>query len=577
MAFNKYLKKLAAHPVIRTSEDLRVFLQAQGNLPLAKTKTVASRMMSPPRGENLDSSIYANLANDSVIGRKESWFSSIKKTLSRSSKEKKTQERIRGGKSFCMIPGGPHLIQEIEGSMVWLSDVRGIWTVSWGYSKNLDTQKKLFINSNHFTNALSNSHREGKRTIHFLTHHHTHKNISLISEQVSLILRQIDSSQKKLAQMEKQLLGYESIDLSTPNMPNELKLFLQRNQLPLGKDSRTGRERLTGSRGIPQFQGRVPVEFHSEKEPLIILQLINNSISADCWSGFHLRRLLVRLSSPQGKPPFVLPKSRNYIPHFVLMLKFWWSDILIEIEVFAHLWLKLNVATSLLKSASFVNLPPRICESCGSQYTLTMVDSQFAFEPPSDEFIKKQEPSLSFQSVEINEYANNPETLLLEAIHSGGYSGALANPLLASECSLNRLNSSILEEFVAILDEKLGWQVIYYIKKPKILMGRATEDVIVDVDLGREGDCRISRRQSISTVKPLWRAAECWKENLKLLNIAETAIQTKESSFKNGELAQSSYGFIARTRGILRPAVSLKNIMNDFVWPVSSWNLKDLM
>ncbi|CAI9297483.1 unnamed protein product [Lactuca saligna] len=50
---------------------------------------------------------------------------------------------------------------------------------------------------------------------------------------------------------------------------------------------------------------------------------------------------------------------------------------------------------------------------------------------------------------EISEYANNPETLLLEAIHSAGYSGALANPLLASEGSLNRLNSSILEEFVA--------------------------------------------------------------------------------------------------------------------------------
>ncbi|KAI3767469.1 hypothetical protein L2E82_17601 [Cichorium intybus] len=95
------------------------------------------------------------------------------------------------------------------------------------------------------------------------------------------------------------------------------------------------------------------------------------------------------------------------------------------------------------------------------------------------------------------------------------------------------LNSSILEEFVAILDEKLalkyknanfqrrfirleesangfmkrdmtswgnfailqGWQLIYYIKNPEILMGRATEDVIVDVDLGREGDCRISSRQ----------------------------------------------------------------------------------
>nr|KAJ0215323.1 hypothetical protein LSAT_V11C300136680 [Lactuca sativa] len=46
---------------------------------------------------------------------------------------------------------------------------------------------------------------------------------------------------------------------------------------------------------------------------------------------------------------------------------------------------------------------------------------------------------------EISEYANNPKTLLLDAIHSG----ALANPLLASEGSLNRLNNSILEEFVA--------------------------------------------------------------------------------------------------------------------------------
>ncbi|KAI3518498.1 hypothetical protein L1887_07300 [Cichorium endivia] len=96
MAFNKYLKKLAAHPVIRTSEDLRVFLQAQGNLPLAKTTTVASRMMSPPRGENLDSSISIR-GIFIVLGRKESWFSSIKKTLSRSSKEKKTQKSERKG------------------------------------------------------------------------------------------------------------------------------------------------------------------------------------------------------------------------------------------------------------------------------------------------------------------------------------------------------------------------------------------------------------------------------------------------------------------------------------------------
>ncbi|KAI3791731.1 hypothetical protein L2E82_05593 [Cichorium intybus] len=39
----------------------------------------------------------ANLANDSVMGRKGSWFSSIKKTLSPSSKEKKTQKSERKG------------------------------------------------------------------------------------------------------------------------------------------------------------------------------------------------------------------------------------------------------------------------------------------------------------------------------------------------------------------------------------------------------------------------------------------------------------------------------------------------
>ncbi|XP_010269174.1 PREDICTED: mitochondrial-processing peptidase subunit alpha-like isoform X1 [Nelumbo nucifera] len=50
---------------------------------------------------------------------------------------------------------------------------------------------------------------------------------------------------------------------------------------------------------------------------------------------------------------------------------------------------------------------------------------------------------------EIAEISNNPQGLLLKAIHSAGYSGALANPLLAPESALNRLNGTILEEFVA--------------------------------------------------------------------------------------------------------------------------------
>lgn len=51
---------------------------------------------------------------------------------------------------------------------------------------------------------------------------------------------------------------------------------------------------------------------------------------------------------------------------------------------------------------------------------------------------------------EIGEASNNPDALVLEAIHSAGYSGALANPLLAPESAINRLNSTILEEFVAV-------------------------------------------------------------------------------------------------------------------------------
>ncbi|KAJ6412040.1 hypothetical protein OIU84_005169 [Salix udensis] len=67
--------------------------------------------------------------------------------------------------------------------------------------------------------------------------HNPHKNISLISEHVSLILREIASSQKKLAKMEKELLGYETMDISRPNIASELKLFLQHHQLPLEGDA----------------------------------------------------------------------------------------------------------------------------------------------------------------------------------------------------------------------------------------------------------------------------------------------------------------------------------------------------
>ncbi|KAK2654587.1 hypothetical protein Ddye_014443 [Dipteronia dyeriana] len=56
---------------------------------------------------------------------------------------------------------------------------------------------------------------------------------------------------------------------------------------------------------------------------------------------------------------------------------------------------------------------------------------------------------LSRLKSELRELRNNPQGLLLEAIHSAGFSGALANPLLAPESVLSSLDGTVLEEFVA--------------------------------------------------------------------------------------------------------------------------------
>ncbi|KAL1825729.1 hypothetical protein ACET3Z_012507 [Daucus carota] len=45
VALEKYLRRLAGHPVIRKSDELRVFLQVQGKLPLPTSTDVASRML----------------------------------------------------------------------------------------------------------------------------------------------------------------------------------------------------------------------------------------------------------------------------------------------------------------------------------------------------------------------------------------------------------------------------------------------------------------------------------------------------------------------------------------------------
>ncbi len=63
---------------------------------------------------------------------------------------------------------------------------------------------------------------------------------------------------------------------------------------------------------------------------------------------------------------------------------------------------------------------------------------------------------------ELAEASSNPETFLLEALHSTGYSGALATPLIASESSVSRLNTNVLEYFLAVrlMSEAL---VVFYL------------------------------------------------------------------------------------------------------------------
>ncbi|CAH9067168.1 unnamed protein product [Cuscuta epithymum] len=114
---------------------------------------------------------------------------------------------------------------------------------------------------------------------HHLLLHETHKSIS---DHVSLILSEINSSQKKVAHIQKELLGYESIDLSKPNIAPELRMFLLRHQLPLGKDSRTGITTMVASVG------------HSCQKSIDLLsQFMKYKVSGPCPDDWVLGQNLI--------------------------------------------------------------------------------------------------------------------------------------------------------------------------------------------------------------------------------------------------------------------------------------------
>ncbi|XP_031742853.1 uncharacterized protein LOC101203097 isoform X2 [Cucumis sativus] len=61
-------------------------------------------------------------------------------------------------------------------------------------------------------------------------------------------------------------------------------------------------------------------------------------------------------------------------------------------------------------------------------------------------------------------------------------------------------------------------------------------------------------------VKLLWKGAECWAECLKLLSVAESALHPKELDSEMDE-CQNMNELIVLRRGILRPAISSKNLV----------------
>ncbi|XP_078440367.1 putative methyltransferase At1g29790 [Wolffia australiana] len=74
-------------------------------------------------------------------------------------------------------------------------------------------------------------------------------NLAVFSDQLAQILREIDLAQKKLNQIGNEKLGYATIDPSKSVFPPELKLFLNRHPLPLGRDARSGMTEMVSSVG----------------------------------------------------------------------------------------------------------------------------------------------------------------------------------------------------------------------------------------------------------------------------------------------------------------------------------------
>ncbi|KAK8515411.1 hypothetical protein V6N13_139612 [Hibiscus sabdariffa] len=139
------------------------------------------------------------------------------------------------------------------------------------------------------------------------------------------------------------------------------------------------------------------------------------------------------------------------------------------------------------------------------------------------------------------------------------YSGNLTSPLLLSSLSQRPLRCAVLGAGFAGLS--VAWH----------LLKESPKDLHLHIDLydemgiggGASGVSGGLLHPYSPKVKLLWRGAECWKECLKLLSIAEHAVSSEENLVS--ESGEFDHGFLVRRRGILRPATNIKtlNVLND--------------
>uniref|UniRef100_A0A0E0CDD8 Peptidase M16 N-terminal domain-containing protein n=1 Tax=Oryza meridionalis TaxID=40149 RepID=A0A0E0CDD8_9ORYZ len=69
------------------------------------------------------------------------------------------------------------------------------------------------------------------------------------------------------------------------------------------------------------------------------------------------------------------------------------------------------------------------------------------------------ERQVAFAREEVQELQKNPERYLQESLNLVGYTGALANPLVAPEESLTRINGSIIQKFYNMTHVALAFEV----------------------------------------------------------------------------------------------------------------------